>query len=106
MDSRRKQMILPSLVKLDEGVGVRIVNCSSLVDQSKLVSGTIVTLQSTFTIIRILPPKVNPLVWKMVYQHRGDALCWILLDLPGLLFFSAYTLLVLFWAEIYHQARI
>lgn len=28
-----------------------------------------------------------------------------LLDLPGLLFFSTYTLLVLFWAEIYHQAR-
>ncbi|KAL8107773.1 hypothetical protein AgCh_024249 [Apium graveolens] len=27
------------------------------------------------------------------------------LDLPGLLFFSTYTLLVLFWAEIYHQAR-
>uniref|UniRef100_A0A7S2QVE3 THH1/TOM1/TOM3 domain-containing protein n=1 Tax=Chlamydomonas chlamydogama TaxID=225041 RepID=A0A7S2QVE3_9CHLO len=28
-----------------------------------------------------------------------------LLDLPGLLFFTTYTLLVLFWAEIYHQAR-
>ncbi|CAK9176697.1 unnamed protein product [Ilex paraguariensis] len=28
----------------------------------------------------------------------------ILLDLPGLLFFSTFTLLVLFWAEIYHQA--
>lgn len=26
-----------------------------------------------------------------------------LLDFPGLLFFSTYTLLVLFWAEIYHQ---
>ncbi|KAL0817240.1 hypothetical protein Bca101_073684 [Brassica carinata] len=50
------------LLKLDEGVGVRIVNCSSLVDQSKLVSGTIVTLQrTTITIIRILPPKVSTL---------------------------------------------
>ena len=29
----------------------------------------------------------------------------ILLDLPGILFFSTYTLLVLFWAEIYYQAR-
>ncbi len=29
----------------------------------------------------------------------------LLLDLPGLLFFSTYTLLVLFWAEIYYQAR-
>ncbi|XP_059292895.1 tobamovirus multiplication protein 1 isoform X2 [Lycium ferocissimum] len=28
-----------------------------------------------------------------------------ILDLPGLLFFSTFTLLVLFWAEIYHQAR-
>ena len=25
--------------------------------------------------------------------------------LAGLLFFTTYTLLVLFWAEIYHQAR-
>ncbi|CAN7050523.1 unnamed protein product [Brassica oleracea var. botrytis] len=50
------------LLKLDEGVGVRIVNCSSLVDQSKLVSGTIVTLQrTTITIIRILPPKARSL---------------------------------------------
>mmetsp|Transcript_44399 Transcript_44399/g.113420 ORF Transcript_44399/g.113420 Transcript_44399/m.113420 type:complete len:308 (-) Transcript_44399:204-1127(-) len=29
----------------------------------------------------------------------------ILLDFPGLLFSTTYTLLVLFWAEIYHQAR-
>ncbi|GLI58882.1 hypothetical protein VaNZ11_000634 [Volvox africanus] len=29
----------------------------------------------------------------------------MLLDLPGLLFFTTYTLLVLFWAEIYQQAR-
>ena len=36
---------------------------------------------------------------------RPPALQAVLLDLPGLLFFSTYTLLVLFWAEIYHQAR-
>ncbi|KAI7757021.1 hypothetical protein M8C21_004043, partial [Ambrosia artemisiifolia] len=30
---------------------------------------------------------------------------WMLLEVPGLLFFSTYTLLVLFWAEIYHQAK-
>ncbi|XP_022845608.1 tobamovirus multiplication protein 1-like isoform X4 [Olea europaea var. sylvestris] len=35
----------------------------------------------------------------------GLVLTLLLLDLPGLLFFSTYTLLVLFWAEIYHQAR-
>ncbi|KAG6754550.1 hypothetical protein POTOM_040337 [Populus tomentosa] len=33
-----------------------------------------------------------------------QALVLLLLDLPGLLFFSTFTLLVLFWAEIYHQA--
>lgn len=33
-----------------------------------------------------------------------QVLIFVLLDLPGLLFFSTYTLLVLFWAEIYHQA--
>lgn len=34
----------------------------------------------------------------------NQVLTLVLLDLPGLLFFSTYTLLVLFWAEIYHQA--
>ncbi|KAI3803821.1 hypothetical protein L1987_31983 [Smallanthus sonchifolius] len=42
--------------------------------------------------------------WK-VFQIEPKVLDMILLDLPGLLFFSTYTLLVLFWAEIYHQAR-
>ena len=40
-----------------------------------------------------------------VQTLRPPALQAVLLDLPGLLFFSTYTLLVLFWAEIYHQAR-
>ena len=30
----------------------------------------------------------------------------VLNDVPGLLFFSTYTLLVLFWAEIYQQVRL
>ena len=29
----------------------------------------------------------------------------VLLDGPGLVFFTTYTLLLLFWAEIYHQVR-
>ncbi|KAJ8769886.1 hypothetical protein K2173_008968 [Erythroxylum novogranatense] len=37
---------------------------------------------------------INPLI----LQH-------ILLDLPSLAFFTTYALLVLFWAEIYYQAR-
>lgn len=32
-----------------------------------------------------------------------QAFSTVLLDLPALLFFSTYTLLVLFWAEIYRQ---
>ncbi|KAG1366520.1 putative Tobamovirus multiplication protein 1 [Cocos nucifera] len=40
-----------------------------------------------------------------VFLVKSKALEMALLDLPGLLFFSTYTLLVLFWAEIYHQAR-
>ncbi|CAI9287064.1 unnamed protein product [Lactuca saligna] len=42
--------------------------------------------------------------WR-VFHTKPKVLDMILLDLPGLLFFSTYTLLVLFWAEIYHQAR-
>ncbi|KAK9115656.1 hypothetical protein Sjap_014603 [Stephania japonica] len=38
--------------------------------------------------------KINP----GILQH-------ILLDMPSLLFFTTYALLVLFWAEIYYQAR-
>ncbi|KAL3158088.1 E3 ubiquitin-protein ligase tom1 [Trebouxia sp. C0010 RCD-2024] len=41
---------------------------------------------------------------KVQFMHPA-AVSAVLLDLPGLLFFSTYTLLVLFWAEIYHQAR-
>ncbi|OAY70265.1 Tobamovirus multiplication protein 1 [Ananas comosus] len=40
-----------------------------------------------------------------VFLLKSRALEMALLDLPGLLFFSTYTLLVLFWAEIYYQAR-
>lgn len=43
--------------------------------------------------------------YSSVFNLRSKALEMMLLDLPGLLFFSTYTLLVLFWAEIFHQAR-
>ena len=69
-------------MKVNEGVRY-IVNRSSLVAQSKLVSGTRVSLQRrTFTIMRILPPEVNPLVQKMVYQHDGGDVSYS--DLGGL----------------------
>ncbi|XP_028753107.1 tobamovirus multiplication protein 1-like [Neltuma alba] len=44
-------------------------------------------------------------LYQSVFLIRPKALEQVLMDLPGLLFFSTYTLLVLFWAEIYHQAR-
>lgn len=36
--------------------------------------------------------------------HHDFVVKLVVFDLPGLLFFTTYTLLVLFWAEIYHQA--
>ncbi|ESW31105.1 hypothetical protein PHAVU_002G209600 [Phaseolus vulgaris] len=44
-------------------------------------------------------------LYKNVFAIKPKALELVLMELPGLLFFSTYTLLVLFWAEIYHQAR-
>lgn len=37
-------------------------------------------------------------------DYKEAVLKLIVFDLPGLLFFTTFTLLVLFWAEIYHQA--
>ncbi|XP_019085629.1 PREDICTED: 26S protease regulatory subunit S10B homolog B-like [Camelina sativa] len=60
------------LVKGDGG-GRYIVNLLGTMDQSKLVSGTRVTHQKdSLTIMRILPPMVNPLVDNMVHRDRGD----------------------------------
>ncbi|KAB1206895.1 Tobamovirus multiplication protein 1 [Morella rubra] len=44
-------------------------------------------------------------LYKSVSRIRPEVLEMVLMELPGLLFFSTYTLLVLFWAEIYYQAR-
>ncbi|KAI9095746.1 hypothetical protein K1719_026306 [Acacia pycnantha] len=44
-------------------------------------------------------------LYQSVFLIRPKVLEEVLMDLPDLLFFSTYTLLVLFWAEIYHQAR-
>ncbi|TKY59497.1 Tobamovirus multiplication protein 1 [Spatholobus suberectus] len=44
-------------------------------------------------------------LYKSVFAIRPKALEQVLMEVPGLLFLSTYTLLVLFWAEIYHQAR-
>ncbi|XP_042429027.1 tobamovirus multiplication protein 3-like isoform X1 [Zingiber officinale] len=40
-----------------------------------------------------------------IYLLEFQIIQHILLDFPGLAFFTTYALLVLFWAEIYYQAR-
>ncbi|KAJ8556278.1 hypothetical protein K7X08_023036 [Anisodus acutangulus] len=66
------------------------------------------TTQKVFHLMNFVVNGVRAVVFgfhKQVFLFHPKVLTLVLLDLPGLLFFSAYTLLVLFWAEIYHQAR-
>ncbi|CAL5077488.1 unnamed protein product [Urochloa decumbens] len=66
------------------------------------------TTQKIFHLMNFLVNGVRALVFGFhvhVFLLRTKVYKLVLLDLPGLLFFSTYTLLVLFWAEIYHQAR-
>ncbi|XP_010538703.1 PREDICTED: tobamovirus multiplication protein 1-like [Tarenaya hassleriana] len=66
------------------------------------------TTQKVFHLMNFVVNGVRAVLFglhKQVFLLHPKALSLVLLDLPGLLFFSAYTLLVLFWAEIYHQAR-
>ncbi|KAJ6809717.1 tobamovirus multiplication protein 3-like [Iris pallida] len=51
-------------------------------------------IRSTIFIFRREVQRLKP----EVFQH-------VLLDMPSLMFFTTYALLVLFWAEIYYQAR-
>ncbi|XP_057498971.1 tobamovirus multiplication protein 1 [Actinidia eriantha] len=66
------------------------------------------TTQKVFHLMNFIVNGVRAIVFgfhMQVFQLSPKVLILVLLDLPGLLFFSTYTLLVLFWAEIYHQAR-
>ncbi|XP_042381404.1 tobamovirus multiplication protein 1-like isoform X1 [Zingiber officinale] len=66
------------------------------------------TAQKVFLFMNFLVNGVRALVFGFhnhVLLFRPSVFALVLLDLPGLLFFSTYTLLVLSWAEIYHQAR-
>ncbi|XP_058197737.1 tobamovirus multiplication protein 1 [Rhododendron vialii] len=66
------------------------------------------TTQKVFHLMNFIVNGVRAIVFGFhgeVFQLTPKVLIWVLLDLPGILFFSTYTLLVLFWAEIYHQAR-
>ncbi|KAG6394065.1 hypothetical protein SASPL_144644 [Salvia splendens] len=66
------------------------------------------TTQKVFHLMNFIVNGVRAVVFgfhKNVFLLHPKALSLVLLESPGLLFFSTYTLLVLFWAEIYHQAR-
>jgi len=66
------------------------------------------TTQKIFHLMNVIVNGVRAILLgfhRDIFILRPKVLTAILLDLPGLLFFSTYTLLVLFWAEIYYQAR-
>lgn len=66
------------------------------------------TTQKVFHLMNFLVNGVRAVIFgfhAQVFLIRPKVFTSALLDLPGLLFFSTYTLLVLFWAEIYHQAK-
>ncbi|CAA7399140.1 unnamed protein product [Spirodela intermedia] len=66
------------------------------------------TTQKVFHFLNFIVNAVRSLVFvfrRNVQKLRPEVIQHILLDLPGLAFFTTYALLVLFWAEIYYQAR-
>ncbi|KAF3795361.1 Tobamovirus multiplication protein 1 [Nymphaea thermarum] len=66
------------------------------------------TTQKVFHFMNFIVNGLRAVVFgfhNQVFSFTPKVFLLVLLDLPGLLFFSTYTLLVLFWAEIYHQAR-
>ncbi|KAH9623397.1 hypothetical protein KSS87_000210 [Heliosperma pusillum] len=66
------------------------------------------TTQKVFHLMNVIVNGVRAAIFgfhMFVFILKPRVLTLILLDLPGLLFFTTYTLLVLFWAEIYYQAK-
>ncbi|KAJ4959819.1 hypothetical protein NE237_019729 [Protea cynaroides] len=66
------------------------------------------TTQKVFHFLNFLVNAVRSLVFafRQNVQHiKPEIFQHFLLDMPSLAFFTTYALLVLFWAEIYYQAR-
>ncbi|KAI4357137.1 hypothetical protein L6164_001104 [Bauhinia variegata] len=66
------------------------------------------TTQKVFHFLNFLVNGVRSLVFvfrRDVQRLQPEIVQHILLDMPSLAFFTTYALLVLFWAEIYYQAR-
>ncbi|KAJ6791162.1 tobamovirus multiplication protein 1 [Iris pallida] len=67
------------------------------------------TTQKIFHLMNFIVNGVRAVVFgfhAQVFLLKPKVFTLVLLNLPGILFFSTYTLLVLFWAEIYHQASL
>ncbi|XP_024993860.1 tobamovirus multiplication protein 3-like [Cynara cardunculus var. scolymus] len=66
------------------------------------------TTQKVFHFLNFLVNAVRCLIFafRRDIQHlKPEIVQHILIDVPSLAFFTTYALLVLFWAEIYYQAR-
>ncbi|KAL9267671.1 Tobamovirus multiplication protein 3-like protein, partial [Drosera capensis] len=66
------------------------------------------TTQKVFHFLNFLVNGVRCLVFvfrRDVQKLQPEIAQHVLLDMPSLAFFTTYALLVLFWAEIYYQAR-
>ncbi|CAH2037705.1 unnamed protein product [Thlaspi arvense] len=66
------------------------------------------TTQKVFHFLNFVVNGVRALVFifrRDAQEMQPEILQHILLDIPSLAFFTTYALLVLFWAEIYYQAR-
>lgn len=66
------------------------------------------TTQKVFHFLNFLVNGVRAVVFvfrRDVQKFQPEIVRHVLLDVPSLAFFTTYALLVLFWAEIYYQAR-
>lgn len=66
------------------------------------------TTQKVFHFLNFVVNAVRSIIFvfrRDVQQIKPEIFQHVLFDLPSLLFFTTYVLLVLFWAEIYYQAR-
>ncbi|XP_042450005.1 tobamovirus multiplication protein 1-like isoform X2 [Zingiber officinale] len=87
---------------------VSLVALIQLIRIQLRVPGTGWTTQKVFHLMNFVVSGLRAVLFGLyqdVFLIKSKALEMALLDLPSLLFFSTYTLLVLFWAEIYYQAR-
>ncbi|KAK4479675.1 hypothetical protein RD792_015204, partial [Penstemon davidsonii] len=105
IDSRFEGLILTKVNTVDLGVmyiEVQLVRIQLRVPEYGW------TTQKVFHFLNFLVNGVRCLVFvfrRDVQKLNPEIIQHIVLDMPSLAFFTTYALLVLFWAEIYYQAR-